>query len=163
MSRAVSQEPDVATARVRVSGEAAEVARAEAQAVLSMVQDGDRRARLADVIAAIDEGELAGRDADALGELLELGLQTGRIRSIYGPEGEQGALALFRRLPLGKELVQSARDLSEALESLEGRTVERVAVSAVGPGEYGVTISTEGYEVALRLGRTGARLASVGT
>jgi len=53
-------------ARVRVSGEAAEVASAEAQAVLAMVHDEDRRGRLADVVAAIADGEVAGPDADAL-------------------------------------------------------------------------------------------------
>ena len=147
---------------VRVSGEAAEVARAEAQAVLSMVQDKTRRLRLADVVAAVDGGEVEGADADALAELLELGLATGRVRAIYGPEGEQAALALFRRLPLGKELTQSARDLNEALGALEGRTIEKISVNAVGPGEYGVTISTEDYEVVLRLGRAGARLATIG-
>ena len=147
---------------VRVSGEAAEVARAEAQAVLSMVRDETRRGRLADVVAAVDGGEVDGADADALAELLELGLATGRVRAIYGPEGEQAALALFRRLPLGKELTQSARDLNDALGALEGRTIEKVSVNAVGPGEYGVTISTEDYEVVLRLGRAGARLATIG-
>ncbi len=150
------------SAAVSVSGEAAQVARAEAQAVLAMVQDETRRGRLADVVAAVDEGEIAGDDADALAELLELGLQTGRVRSIYGPEGEQAALALFRRLPLGRELTQSTRDLNEALGALEGRAVDRIAVNLVGPGEYGVTISTEEYEVVLRLGRAGARLATIG-
>jgi hypothetical protein len=147
---------------VRVSGEAAEVCRAEAQAVLSMVQDEQRRIRLADVVAAVEDGEIEGADADALAELLELGLSTGRVRAVYGPEGEQAALALFRRLPLGKELTQSARDLNEALGALEGRTIDRISVNAVGPGEYGVTISTEDYEVVLRLGRAGARLATIG-
>jgi len=147
---------------VRVAGDAAEVARAEAQAVLSMVQDEARRLRLADVVAAVDGGEVEGDDADALAELLELGLSTGRVRAIYGPEGEQAALALFRRLPLGKELTQSARDLNEALAALEGRTIEKLSVTAVGPGEYGVTISTDDYEVVLRLGRAGARLATIG-
>jgi hypothetical protein len=147
---------------IRVSGEAAEVARAEAQAVLAMVQDETRRGRLADVVAAVDDGEIGGDDADALAELLELGLQTGRVRSVYGPEGEQAALALFRRLPLGRELTQSARDLNDALGTLEGRTIEKLSVSAVGPGEYGVTISTEDYEIVLRLGRAGARLATIG-
>jgi hypothetical protein len=150
------------TDSVRISGEAAEVARAEAQAVLSMVQDETRRLRLADVVAAVDGGEVEGADADALAELLELGLSTGRVRAIYGPEGEQAALALFRRLPLGKELTRSARDLNEALGALEGRTIEKISVNAVGPGEYGVTISTEDYEVVLRLGRAGARLATIG-
>ena len=147
---------------VRLSGDAAEVCRAEAQAVLAMVQDEGRRGRLADVVAAVDGGEVDGADADALAELLELGLSTGRVRAIYGPEGEQAALALFRRLPLGKELTQSARDLNQALGALEGRTIDNISVNAVGPGEYGVTISTEDYEVVLRLGRAGARLATIG-
>ena len=147
---------------VRVTGEAAEVARAEAQAVLAMVQNETRRGRLADVVAAVDGGEVEGPDADALAELLELGLSTGRVRAVYGPEGEQAALALFRRLPLGRELTESTRDLSAALGALEGRTIEKISVNAVGPGEYGVTISTEDYEVVLRLGRAGARLATIG-
>lgn len=147
----------------KVKGEAQEVARAEAQAVLAMVVDEGRRLKLADVVAAIDEGEVDGTDADALAELLELGLSSGRVRAVYGPEGEQAALGLFRRLPLGKELSESARELNEALAALEGRTIEKVAVSVVGPGEYGVTVSTEDFEIALRLGKAGARVASIGT
>ena len=42
-------------------GEAAEVLRAEAQAVLAMVLDEGRRGTLADVVAAIDDGELEAR------------------------------------------------------------------------------------------------------
>jgi hypothetical protein len=147
---------------VRVGGEAAEVARAEAQAVLSMVQDEGRRDRLADLLAAIGEGEVAGDEADALAELLALGLGSGRVRALYGPEGEQAALALYRRLPPGRELVESASALNAALETLSGKTIERLSVTAVGPGEYGVTISTEELEVVLRLGRAGARLATIG-
>ena len=60
----------------KVTGEAREVARAEAQAVLAMVVDEARRARLADVVAAVDEGAVEGAEADALAELLELGLST---------------------------------------------------------------------------------------
>jgi hypothetical protein len=146
----------------RVTGEAAEVARAEAQAVLAMVVDEGRRLKLADVVAAIDDGEVEGAEADALAELLELGLSTGRVRQVYGPEGEQAALGLFRRLPLGKELAETTRELNEALKALEGRTIEKISVSAVGPGEYGVTVSTEDFEIALRLGKAGARVASIG-
>ena len=155
--------PCLATRRMpRVSGEAAEVARAEAQAVLAMVVDEGRRLKLADVVAAIDDGVVEGPDADALAELLELGLSTGRVRAVYGPEGEQAALGLFRRLPLGKELAETTRELNEALSALEGRTIEKISVSVVGPGEYGVTVSTEDFEIALRLGKAGARVASIG-
>jgi hypothetical protein len=146
----------------RVTGEAQEVARAEAQAVLAMVVDEGRRARLADVVAAVDEGVVEGEDADALAELLELGLSTGRVRALYGPGGEQAALGLFRRLPLGKEIAETTHELNEALSALAGRTIERISVSAVGPGEYGVTVSTEDFEIALRLGKAGARVASIG-
>jgi hypothetical protein len=149
-------------ASTRVAGEAREVARAEAQAVLSMVADEGRRVRLADVVAALEDGLVEGDEADALGELLELGLSTGRVRALYGPHGEQAALGLYRRLPIGKELAESARELNEALAALEGKTIERLSVSAVGPGEYGVTISTEDFEITLRLGKAGARVASIG-
>ena len=147
---------------VRIAGEAADVARAEAQSVLALVQDERRRGRLADVVAAVDEGLVSGHDADALAELLEVGLQTGRLRAVYGPGGEQAALGLFRRLPLGKELTRSTGELNEALGSLEGRTLERVSVHAVAPGEYGVSISSEGFELEVRLGRSGARISSIG-
>jgi hypothetical protein len=147
---------------VTVRGEAAEVSRAEAQAVLAMVGDENRRARLADVVAAVDEGRVSGDDAAALGELLELGLQTGRLRAVYGPEGEQAALSLFRRLPQGRELSRSTTELNEALDALAGRELERLTVHAVGPGEYGVSISADGFELSLRLGRNGARIASLG-
>ena len=43
---------------IAVRGDAAEVALGEAQAVLTMVQDAARRGRLADLIAAVQEGEL---------------------------------------------------------------------------------------------------------
>jgi hypothetical protein len=148
---------------IRVSETAAEVASAEALAVLSMLQDETRRSRLAGVVSALGEGEISDEDdAEVLAELLELGLHTGRIRSIYGPEGEQAVVALYRRLPAGRELTQTTRDLNEALKALEGRTLEQISVNALGPGEYGVTISTGDYEVVLRLGKAGARLATIG-
>ena len=63
---------------------------------------------------------------------------------------------------MGKEIAQTTRELNEALSALEGRTIEKITVSAVGPGEYGVTVSTEDFEIALRLGKAGARVASIG-
>src|SRR5919202_4252336 len=96
-------------AAVKLRGEAADVALGEAQAVLSMVADAERRGRLADLIAAIGDGEVAGDEAQALEELLELGLQSGRLRAVYGPAGEQAALRVYRQLPRGRELTQSAR------------------------------------------------------
>ena len=145
-----------------LSEHAQEVALAEAQAVRALASGDAYRERLAELIAAIGDGEVGAEDAATLEELLELGLQSGRIRARYGPGGEQAALALFRRLPLGKEIAQTTRDLNEALSALEGRRIEKVTVNVIGPGEYGVTVSTEDFEIALRLGKAGARVASIG-
>jgi hypothetical protein len=147
---------------IALSGEAAEVALGEAQAVLAMVQDDERRGRLADLVAAVGEGKLAEDEADALAELLELGLQTGRIRAQYGPGGEQAALRLFRRLPRGQELSESAREVSVALASLVGKPLTGARIEATGPGTFLVSLSTDGVELSVRLDRNGVRLTSVG-
>jgi hypothetical protein len=147
---------------ISVRGEAAEVALGEAQAVLAMVQDEERRGRLADLVAAVQEGELGDDEAQALEELIELGLTTGRIRSVYGPEGEQAALKTFRRLPAGRELADGAREVTDALAALEGRTLEQVSVQSSGPGAYVVSLAVDGLELSVRLDRAGARIHSVG-
>jgi hypothetical protein len=148
---------------VTLRGEAREVALAEAQAVLAMVQDGDRRARLADLVAAADAGEVGGEEAEALAELLELGLQTGRLRALYGPGGEQAALSTYRKLPRGAESTASAREVSRALGALAGKPLEGIALAAVGPGAFTLSLAAEGVELTVRLDRHGARVASVST
>ena|SRR5438105_1846862 len=150
------------TTSVALGGEAREVALAETQAVLAMARDDDYRARLAEVVAAIADGELPEEEALVLEELLELGLQSGRVRAVYGPGGEQAALRLYRRLPRGTELVESAREVSEALASLEGKRLDSIALQAVGPGSFSLSVAADGVEVSIRLDRQGARLASVG-
>jgi hypothetical protein len=147
---------------ITLKGEAAEVALGEAQAVLALIHDPGRRGRLADLVAALADGELPDEEAQALEELLELGLASGRIRGLYGPEGEQAALKTYRRLPGGRALADGAAEVSEALSALEGKTLERVRVSAGGPGSYLVTLGAEGLELSVRLDRAGARIHAVG-
>ncbi len=147
---------------VKLDAAAAEVALGEAQAVLALVQDAERRGRLADLVAAVQDGELGEDEARALEEIIELGLSTGRIRGLYGPEGEQAALKTYRKLPRGKELAESTRDVTGALAALEGKTLEQVKVQSAGPGAYLLSIGVDGLELAIRLDRSGARLHSVG-
>jgi hypothetical protein len=147
---------------IAVRGDAAGVALGEAQAVLALVHDPERRGRLADLVAAVQDGELGEDDAQSLEELLELGLQSGRIRSVYGPEGEQAALKTYRRLPGGRALSDSASEVSEALSALAGKTLDDVRVQSTGPGTYLLTLAVDGLELSVRLDRAGARLHSVG-
>jgi hypothetical protein len=144
-----------------VAGQAREVVLAEAQAVRALASGEEYRQRLAALVAAIDDGEVEDEDAATLEELLELGLQTGRIRAHYGPGGEQAALSLYRRLPRGAELAASAREVSAALRALEGRELASVELTAVGPGAFALSLAAGELEVSLRLDRQGARVASV--
>jgi hypothetical protein len=147
---------------VHLAGEAQEVALAEAQAVRAMAADDGYRERLAGLVGAAAEGEVGEEDAATLEELLELGLQSGRIRALYGPGGETAALALYRRLPRGAAVVESAAEVSEALRALEGRELGSIELRVVGPGAFTLSLSAGELEVSLRLGRQGVRLASVG-
>jgi hypothetical protein len=147
---------------VAVKAEEREVALGEVQAVLAAARDEDYRGKLAALVTAIEAGELAGEEAVELERVLELGLQAGRIRAVYGPGGEQAALRLFRRLPAGAELAQSARAVSSALQTLNGRELESFRIEAIGPGMYRIAVVAGGAEIAVKLDRSGVQLASVG-
>jgi hypothetical protein len=151
------------TDAVRVDGQAREVALAETQAVRALASGEEYRERLAALLAAVDEGEVEGEDAAALEELLELGLQSGRIRAHYGPGGEQAALALYRRLPRGAELAESAREVTAALGALRGRELGSVELTAVGPGAFALSLAAGELEISLRFDRQGARVSSMAT
>jgi hypothetical protein len=145
-----------------LSGEAREVALAEAQTVLAMARDEAMRERLGQLVAAVDEGEVEGDDSELLESVLELGLQAGRIRAYYGPGGEQAALTTLRRLPRGRTRTDSARDVTSALQALTGSQLGAVRIAAVAPGAFTLSIEADGIEASIRLDSTGARLVSLG-
>ena len=147
---------------VAVKPEEREVALGEVQAVLAATRDESYRVRLAALAASVEEGEVADEEAVELERVLELGLQTGRIRAVYGPGGEQAALRLFRRLPAGAGLAETARSVSAALTSLNGRSIESFRIEVIGPGMYRIALNAGGAEVAVRLDRSGVQLASIG-
>ena len=147
-----------------LKGEARDVALAEVQTVQSMARDETMRERLTGLVAAVDEGDIAdGDDAELLESVLELGLQTGRIRAYYGPGGEQAALSTLRRLPRGRTRAESARAVTDALQALTGSQLGAVRITAVAPGAFTLTIEADGFDAAVRLDATGARLTSLGT
>ena len=138
-----------------------EIALAEAQAVFALASEPGYRDDLAALLAAVDEGELGSADAATLEPVLELALQAGRIRAVYGPGGEQAALRLYRRLPRGSELGASAAAVTGALAALTGRRLDSIRLEATGPGSFQLALSLEGADVSIRLDRQGARLTSL--
>ena len=147
---------------LRLAGEAQDVALAETQAVLAMARSDEYRARLASLQAAATEGEVEGEDAETLQELLEVGLQSGRLRALYGPGGERAALTTYRRLPNGAAVSATAREVSAALRTLAGEELRSISVEAVGPGAFTLSVAAGSAEITVRLDRQGARLHSVG-
>jgi len=147
---------------VALRGEEREVALAEVDAVRAAAQDEAYRGRLAALRAAIeDEGPAEPEEIAELERLVTIALQSGRIRALYGPGGEQALLRLYRRLPGGVELGQSAAAVAEALTGLQGRTLEGVSLTAVGPGAFSLAVTAGGVQLKVHLDRQGARLASV--
>jgi hypothetical protein len=149
--------PDVA-----VKPDEREVALSEVQAVLDAARDEDYRARLVSLAESVERGELEGEEALELERVLELGLQAGRIRAVYGPGGEQAALRLFRRLPAGAGLAETARSVSAALTTLNGRSLDSFRIEVIGPGMYRIALVAGGAEATVRLDRSGVQLASIG-
>ena len=147
---------------VAVKAEEREVALGEVQAVLAAARDEGYRERLATLVTSVESGELAPEEALELERVLELGLQAGRIRAVYGPGGEQAALRLFRRLPAGAGLTETARSVSTALAALNGRSLDSFKIEVIGPGMYKIALVAGGAEVAVRLDRSGVQLASIG-
>ena len=148
---------------VALKGEAREVALAEAQTVLSMAQNDTMRVRLAELVSDVDDGDVKDDSAELLESVLELGLQTGRIRAYYGPGGEQAALSTLRRLPRGRDRSDSARDVTAALQALNGQQIDAVKIAAIAPGAFTITIEAGGVEASVRLDTNGARLTSFAT
>jgi hypothetical protein len=131
--------------------------------VHSLARDDTMRSRLAELVAAVDDGDVGGDSVELLESVLELGLQTGRIRAYYGPGGEQAALATLRRLPRGRVRSDSAREVSKALATLSGSTIDAVKIAAVAPGAFTLSIEAGGVQASVRLDGNGARLTSLAT
>jgi hypothetical protein len=148
---------------VALKGEAREVALAEAQTVLSLAQNDTMRARLAELVSDVGDGDVGEDSTELLESVLELGLQTGRIRAYYCPGGEQAAVSTLRRLPKGRGRSDSARDVTAALQTLNGQQIDAVKIAAVAPGAFTITIEAGGVEASVRLDTNGARLTSLAT
>src|SRR5256885_10625277 len=121
------------TELVALKGEAREVALAEAQTVQSLARDDSMRSKLAELVSAVDDGGVDGDSAELLESVLELGLQTGRIRAYYGPGGEQAALSTLRKLPRGRVPPETARRVPAPLRALNAAPIESAENPAVPP------------------------------
>jgi hypothetical protein len=113
------------------------------------------------LLAAVDAGELPDALLDPVGRLLEIGLQTGRIRKLHRAPGEQALLRLYGQTPAGKAQAQSVVEVNAALDQIAGQEIESVRVVARTPGTFLLQIGTDACEMTLKFSPDGAGVESV--
>ena len=123
--------------------------------------DPEAMARYGNLLAAVEAGEVEDELLGYLSIVLEISLQSGRPRKLYGADGEQALARLFQRTPAGAALSDAAKSVSEALAGLQGQTLEDIKVSTLGPGSYGLMIDTDRCQINVRLDRTGVRVENM--
>ena len=110
---------------------------------------------------AVDDGVLPDEALGPIGDLLEVGLQTGRIRKLHRAPGEQAVLRLFDKTPAGQARAQQTADLNRALGQLAGQTVESLRVITRVPGVHLLQVATDTCTLTVRFGPDGASIESV--
>ena len=116
----------------------------------------DALARAAEA-GTVDRTELV----QPLADLLELGLASGRIRSVHGPAAEQAARRLYAETPAGSEWRAQARGASAALTALAGRVLEGLTVTTAAPGQFALEVEAAGARVLVELDGRGVTVRSL--
>ena len=134
----------------------AEVAQAVEQA-----RSPEMRVAYGELLTAVDLGEVPDDLQPRLEVLLEVGLESGRIRKLHLADGETAARRVYARTPRGEAIRASADQVNQALEALVGQSVEEVRIAPQGPGAYTLSLGTDQGRLLIRFDRQGVRLQSV--
>jgi hypothetical protein len=137
-----------------------EVLAAEIPPFAAALKDPAARDRYARLDEAVRAGVVPPDLVPSLEAMLELVLQTRRIRLRHGHEADQAASALFYRTPRGAALRRAAREVNTALEALRGQPLENINVMA-GPGRHTLLITTDRCRLTLKIDAGGAQIENV--
>ncbi len=113
------------------------------------------------LLADVENGSIGADQLPALENFLEMGLQTGRFRARFGALGEEALIHVFHQTPRGSAVAGAVGEVNRALAALAGQAIERLEISARGPGGYALTIETDRCHLTLRLDPNGARIHDV--
>jgi len=127
----------------------------EIRALLERLPTLESQAPYRALASAIEVGHVPETLLGALEKLLELGLQTGRIRYLYGPHAEATLLRLYHRTPAGTAVARATDEVNQALANLQGHTIQEIAFIPRGPGQYQLTIETDRCQLILETNREG--------
>jgi len=132
--------------------------RQEIQAFLAGAKDIDTKGRYAELLRAVDAADIPEGQVRLLEQMLETGLEGGRIRLSYGPDGEQVFIRVYQKTPKGKAVQNSIAEVNQALQVLQRHVIEEVAFAVRGPGGYRLVIDTDRCKVTVGVDREGLRV-----
>lgn len=138
-----------------------EVLLEELAALVVSLRDPDTRSPWEDLAGAVDVGEVGEEQLGRLEQLLEMTLQTGRVRKMYGAESEQALLRLFHQTPRGTVARQATEAVNRTLATLEGEKIETLLFTTQGPGVYRLGIETGRCRITLEIDRHGVTVESL--
>ncbi len=131
------------------------------QAFVDATSDAAARESYAALKRDVEAMDVSPEHQGRLGAILEVALQSGRIRRLFGPGAELSLNALFQKTPRGLEIAQSLRELNAALGRLKGGTVEEMTAALRAPGAWALTVKTSGFHLVIRFERDGVRVESL--
>jgi hypothetical protein len=133
----------------------------EVAQALDQVRSPELRIRYEELMTAVDQSEVPEDLLEPLQTLLEVGLESGRVRKVHLAPGEMAARRLFARTPKGKALEAGAAEVNRALEAVAGHPIEEARVAATGPGSFSLTLTTDEGTLLFQFSRAGVTLRSV--
>ncbi len=145
---------------IELKTEERELLQEEVSSFLALLTE-EGRTRYGTLADAVQTGTLPDEALGPVGDLLEVGLQTGRIRKLHRASGEQALLRVFGRTPAGQALTAQTADVNRALGELAGQEIESMRVLTRVPGTHLLQISTGEAELTLRFGPDGIAVESV--
>jgi len=123
--------------------------------------DSASRHRYEELAAEIADRRLRPEHQGTVAALLELLINSGRLRNQNGPTAEAVARALYRRTGPGKAAAASAAALGAALAKLKDQRIEDISVSLRGPGSYAMSLATTDFQLVIRIDPSGCRIESL--
>ncbi|MFY9825121.1 MAG: hypothetical protein WAM82_27330 [Thermoanaerobaculia bacterium] len=133
----------------------------ELATLAASLQNPTARAPYEELAAAVASGEVEEEHLRRLEGILEMTLQTGRVRRLHGAQGEQALLRLFHRTPRGAAAWRATQAVNDALATLAGQTLEGMLFTVQGPGVFRLGISTDLCRLTLEIDRHGVTVESL--
>ncbi len=127
----------------------------------SAAADSASRRRYEELTAAIAGRRLPPEHQGTVAALLELLINSGRLRNHNGPTAEAVARGLYRRTGPGKAAAASAAALGAALVKLKDQRIENISVSLRGPGSYALSLATTDFQLVIRIDPSGCAIDSL--